>query len=131
MRRLAPLLLLLLPAAPAQAAEPNIAGLWRNPDRSVIVQVQSCGEEICGTVVSATAEAQTDAREGGYPKLIGLNIFHRYRRAGRSRWIGRVLVPDLGHEFSSHIDLIDSAHARVAGCLFGQHLCMTQIWQRD
>jgi len=39
-------------------------------------------------------------------------------------------VPDMGHVFSSHIDLVDPSHARVAGCLFHQHLCQTQLWQR-
>jgi len=32
--------------------------------------------------------------------------------------------------FSSHIDLIDQNHARIAGCLFHQHLCQTQVWER-
>jgi len=112
------------------AASSDITGLWRNPDGSVLVRIAPCGKEICGVVVGATPTAQADARDGGYPQLIGLSIMFGYRPAGPQRWVGRVLVPDLGHVFSSHIDLVDGTHARIAGCLFHQHFCQTQLWQR-
>ena len=135
-RRLAAALLLLVAAAavaqarPAAAAPGDISGLWRNPDGSVLVRIQPCGSNICGVVVGATPTAQADARDGGYAQLIGLPILLGYHPAGPRHWEGRVLVPDLGHVFSSHIDLVDSGHARIAGCLFHQHLCQTQLWQR-
>jgi len=126
---LAVALLLVGGAAPA-GTPADLRGVWRNPDGSVLVRIDQCGGEICGTVVGATAEAEADARDGGYPRLIGLRILYNYRSAGERHWVGRVLVPDLGHVFSSHIDLVDSDHARIAGCLFHQHLCQTQTWHR-
>lgn len=130
-RALPALVLAAAPLATASAAVPSeLAGLWRNPDGSVLVRIEACGAEICGTVVGATATAQADARDGGYPQLIGLRILFGYRPHGVRHWIGRVLVPDLGHVFSSHIDLVDGNHARIAGCLFRQHLCQSQTWQR-
>jgi len=116
------------PALPAVGAD--LRGTWRNHDGSVLVRIDQCGAEICGTVVGATPSAEADARDGGYPHLIGLRILFGYHATGPRRWVGRVLVPDLGHVFSSHIDLVDQDHARVAGCLFRQHLCQTQTWQR-
>jgi uncharacterized protein (DUF2147 family) len=117
-------------ALAAFAAPADLRGLWRNPDGSVVVRIDSCGAEICGTVVRADATAQADARDGGYPRLIGLRLLYGYRPTSARHWVGRVLVPDLGHVFSSHIDLIDQNHARIAGCLFHQHLCQTQVWER-
>lgn len=108
----------------------DLRGVWRNPDRSVLVRIDQCGGEICGVVVGANASAIADARDGGYPQLIGLTLLYGYRATGPVHWVGRVLVPDLGHVFSSHIDLVDPRHARIAGCLFRQHLCQTQVWER-
>lgn len=132
LRRMLPGVLLLVAGASAVSAGPpsELAGLWRNPDGSVLVRIEACGAEICGTVVGATPTAEADARDGGYPHLIGLRILYGYRPQGVRHWVGRVLVPDLGHVFSSHIDLVDVNHARVAGCLFRQHLCQAQTWQR-
>jgi uncharacterized protein (DUF2147 family) len=129
-------MLALAAAAPVAAASPagppaDLRGVWHNPDGSVQVRIDQCGNAICGVVVRASAEAQADARDGGYPQLIGLPLLHDYRAKGPRYWVGRVLVPDLGHEFPSHIELVDQAHARIAGCLIGQHLCQTQVWQRD
>jgi len=131
-RILAPLLLLagLTNSAAVLAAPEDLGGVWRNPDGSVLVRIGPCGRAICGVIVGATPAAQADARDGGYPRLIGLNILIGYHPSGARHWEGRVLVPDMGHVFTSHIDLLDANHARVAGCLFHQHLCQTQLWER-
>jgi len=113
-----------------QAPDP-LRGAWRNPDGSVAIRVDQCGDRLCGTVTRASAEAISDARDGGTEHLIGTNLFESYRRDGPNHWSGTVFVPDLGHRFASHIVLIDRDHARIAGCLMGRFLCQTQIWQRQ
>lgn len=124
--------LLAAPAAPVLAqAGPNLTGNWVNPHHSVVVRIAQCGDRLCGTVVRATPEAAADARDGGYPSLVGLQLLSGYRAVGQGRWQGRVLVPDLGRTFASHIDMTDANHVKVAGCLVGQYLCKSQIWQRD
>ncbi len=115
------------PLPPANAA---IHGVWRNPYNSVDVRIEDCGDQLCGVVVGATAEALTDARDSGYPNLIGLQLLRDYRADGPCHWSGTVLVPDLGHSFSSHLVLIDPGHVRIAGCLWHQFLCKNQIWRR-
>jgi uncharacterized protein (DUF2147 family) len=108
----------------------SIAGFWRNPDDTVVVRISPCGENLCGTVVRAAPQAIADSAEAGYPALIGMRLMHDYRPARPGHWLGTVFVPDLGRSFSSKIDLIDSDHARIAGCLWRQHFCKSQVWQR-
>lgn len=116
-------------ASPQSGA--NLAGNWINPYHSVVVRIAQCGDKLCGTVIRATPEAAADARDGGYPSLVGLQLLSGYRAVGQRRWQGRVLVPDLGRTFASHIDMTDANHVKVAGCLVGQYLCKSQVWQRD
>lgn len=108
----------------------DLRGTWVNPERTVVVRIEDCGRALCGRIVQAAPTAQADARESGYPQLLGLRIMTDYRPAGSNHWRGRVLVPDLGNTFSSHVDLIDAQHARIAGCLIGQYLCKSQVWLR-
>ena len=126
------LVLALSAAASLASHQPDpLRGVWRNPDGSVTIRVDQCGNRLCGWVVAASEESINDARDGGTPHLIGTQLFEDYRRDGGNRWSGVVFVPDLGHRFSSHIVLIDHDHARIAGCLIGRFLCQSQIWQRQ
>jgi len=123
------------PGAGAQAGHAGpgdvpIYGIWRNPMGTVDVRIEACGDRLCGKVARASAEALADARDSGYPGLIGLELIQDYRAERPGRWVGTVLVPDLGHSFSSHIDLIDPNHARIAGCLWRQVFCKSQVWRR-
>lgn len=119
-------------AAPPATSSSNAAlhGTWRNALDSVDVRIEDCGVSVCGVVIAATAEAIADARDSGYPHLVGMQLLRNYRAGGRGRWVGTVLVPDLGRSFSSHIELIDAGHARVAGCLWHQYFCQSQLWRR-
>ena len=118
-------------SARAIAGPPSaIRGLWRNPMRTVEVRIEECGQQLCGVVVGAAGDAIADARDSGYPNLIGMELMRDYRADRPGHWVGTVFVPDLGHSFSSHIELIDANHARIAGCLWRQHFCKSQVWER-
>ena len=120
------------PAPPPAATSPAgpIRGVWRNSYNSVDVRIDDCGGQVCGVVVGATAEALADAKDSGYPNLIGMQLLRDYRAVSPTYWSGTVFVPDLGHSFSSHIVLLDPGHFRIAGCLWRQFLCKSQIWRR-
>jgi len=123
---------LLLGAAARLPASPNTAlhGVWRNPDGTVEVRIEDCGANVCGIVTSAAEEAIKDARDTGYPNLVGMQLLRNYRADRPGHWVGTVLVPDLGRSFSSHIDLVAANRARITGCLWHQYFCQSQVWQR-
>lgn len=119
-------------ASPHPAISPNAAlhGVWRNPPGTVEVRIEDCGPNLCGVVTNAAQEAIQDARDTGYPALIGMQLLRDYRADRPNHWAGTVLVPDMGRSFSSHIELIAENRARITGCLWHQFFCQSQIWQR-
>lgn len=120
-------------AAPATAsAQPggSIYGVWRNPKNSVHVDVRPCGPSACGYVVWANADAQADARKGGTPNLIGLQLFRNFQQQANGRWRGKVFVPDLNATFSGAAELVDQDRLRARGCLFANIACKSQVWVR-
>lgn len=119
-------------ASPPAVNNPNapLHGTWRNSLQTVDVRIEDCGPLLCGIVVGATSAALTDARDSGYPNLVGMQLLQGYHADRHGRWVGTVLVPDLGHSFSSHIELVDADHARIAGCLWRQYFCQSQLWRR-
>jgi uncharacterized protein (DUF2147 family) len=110
--------------------ESPLHGLWRNPVGTVEVRIDSCGATLCGNVVAASPSAIADARDSGYPSLVGMQILRDYRASGSARWQGTIFVPDMGRDFSSHIEMVDANHVLVSGCLFGKFLCKSQLWRR-
>jgi uncharacterized protein (DUF2147 family) len=120
---------LLVGASPPQ---PNSAlqGDWRNPKGTVEVRIGACGASLCGTVIDASPSAIADARDSGYPQLVGMQLLHDYHAAGQRKWQGTIFVPDIGRSFSSHIDLVDADHVRISGCLVGRFVCKSQLWRR-
>jgi uncharacterized protein (DUF2147 family) len=124
---------LLALAASAQAAAPvsdTPIGTWQNPRHSIAVRVEQCGSELCGKIVSATPEAQKDARNAGIDNLIGIQLLSDYRPTGPGRWSGTVYVPDMGRSFSSRIVQSNPNTLRISGCLIAGFLCKSQDWTR-
>jgi uncharacterized protein (DUF2147 family) len=126
--------LIVLSAALTMAASPQpgttLQGYWRNPKGTVEVQIDACESGMCGTVVAASPSAVADARDSGYPSLVGMQLLYGYHAAGPDEWRGTIFVPDIGRSFSSHIELVDPDHVRVSGCLVGKFLCKSQLWRR-
>jgi uncharacterized protein (DUF2147 family) len=127
---IAALAVLLIAATPLPQPSP-LQGTWRNPKGTVEVSIGSCDAGLCGTVIAASAAAIADARDSGYPSLVGMQLLHDYRADGPRKWQGMIFVPDLGRNFSSHIELVDADHLRVSGCLLGKLICKSQLWRRS
>lgn len=128
------LLMLSLLSAPAnafpRASGDAVTGLWINPYHTVAVRNQMCGNALCGQVVWASNDAKTDARESGVPNLIGLDLLENYHPERPGNWKGTVLVPDMGHRFSSEIAVLDPNRIRISGCVFHGLICKSQVWTR-
>lgn len=125
-------------AAPAVGAaqsnrsggDPALFGMWRNPAGSVTIRINSCGDQLCGTVAAANAAASADARDSGYPNLEGMTVMRGTIAPRSQTWHGTVLVPDLGRSFDAHIELTDTVHAKITGCLWRGLFCRSQTWRR-
>jgi uncharacterized protein (DUF2147 family) len=126
--------LIVLMAVMSVAASPQpdsvLQGFWRNPKGTVEVHIDACETGMCGTVVAASPSAVADARDSGYPTLVGMQLLYGYHAAGPAEWQGTIFVPDIGRSFTSHIELVDTDHVRVSGCLIGKFLCKSQLWRR-
>jgi len=115
--------------ASAQGAEP-IYGVWRNPKNTVHVNIKSCGENTCGYIVWASADAQADARKHGTDNLIGLQVLRNFVPAKEGAWRGKVYAPDLGMTFSGTANVVDPMSLKAKGCVIGNFLCKSQTWKR-
>jgi uncharacterized protein (DUF2147 family) len=128
---LLPLLLCAAGPAPGQApAADPVFGVWANPKKTIAVRTAPCGQQLCGTIVSATAKALDDARAAGVDRLIGTELLRDYRRTGPARWSGTVFIPDMGRSFSSHIVEVSPGTLRISGCILGGWICKSQDWTR-
>lgn len=118
-------------AAPASAgAQEQIYGVWRNPKNSVHIDIQPCGEYLCGRVVWANAHAREDARKGGTKELVGSQLLRNFAPGKGGAWKGKVFVPDLNVTVSGTAELIDANTLKARGCFFAGLGCKAQNWKR-
>ena len=138
MRRIKSLLVGLTAAAGLAAVSPASAqdvpftyGVWRNPKNSVHVEIKPCGGgRACGVVVWANDEAKADAKKGGTPELVGLQLLRDFQLQKNGSWKGKVFVPDLNMNFNGTADFPDATTMKAKGCLIGGFLCKSQTWER-
>lgn len=109
---------------------PSLIGVWRNPKNSVHVDIQPCGEKLCGVVVWASDKAKKDARDGGTANLIGTQLFRDFGLQPGGVYRGKVFIPDLNANFSGTATQLDAVSLRARGCLLANVLCKAQIWKR-
>ena len=136
MRRIKSLLILLTAVAglaavalPVSAQESFNYGVWRNPKNSVHVEIKPCGGgRACGFVVWANDEAKADAKKGGTPDLVGLQLLRDFQLQKNGSWKGKVFVPDLAMNFNGTADFPDATTMKAKGCLL--LFCKSQTWRR-
>jgi len=116
-------------ALPASAQDQFTYGVWRNPKNSVHVEIKPCGGgRACGVVVWANEDAKADARKGGTPNLVGLQLLRDFALQKSGSWKGRVFVPDLNMTLSGTADFPDATTMKAKGCLL--MFCKSQTWRR-
>jgi uncharacterized protein (DUF2147 family) len=109
---------------------PLADGVWRNPENSVHVEIQTCGEAVCGYVVWASPRAEADARRGGTDVLVGLRLFRDFVRQKTGEWRGTIFVPDLNATLAGSAVALDGERLKARACLIGKLFCKSQIWTR-
>lgn len=118
------------PPPPAATSATPLDGVWRNTRNTVHIRAARCGQAICGTVVSAIAQARQDTRRGTGRDLIGLQIFRDFRPVDAAVWKGKIYIPDMASNASGRIQLTDRNSITVSGCMFMGLACKTQHWKR-
>ena len=115
--------------SPASAQDTFSYGVWRNPKNTVHVEIKPCGNgRACGNVVWANEDAKADARKGGTPNLIGLQLLRDFQLQKNGSWRGRVFVPDLNMTLAGTADFPDATTMKAKGCLL--LFCKSQTWRR-
>jgi uncharacterized protein (DUF2147 family) len=116
-------------ALPASAQDQFTYGVWRNPKNSVHVEIKPCGGgHACGIVVWANDDAKADAKKGGTPNLVGLQLLRDFALQKNGSWKGKVFVPDLNLTLGGTADFPDATTMKAKGCLL--LFCKSQTWRR-
>lgn len=132
------LLLALTTAVPAVAQEASILGRWRTPSEGGVVEIQRCGQALCGRLVDAAPlrrnPDQRDVRNRDETQrdrpLRGLLVLRNFT-GGPSEWRGGPLYdPNSGQSADrGTLTLVDGDRLAVRGCI-ARVLCRTQTWRR-
>jgi uncharacterized protein (DUF2147 family) len=103
---------------------------WRNHHDTVHIRSHACGEGMCGTVIWASEKAMADARRGGHPNLVGMQLFSDFRRDAKGAWHGKVFVPDINKTFAGTLVRTDQDTLSGKGCALGGLICKSLVWYR-
>ncbi|HEX7790385.1 MAG TPA: DUF2147 domain-containing protein [Afipia sp.] len=112
-------------------------GRWRTETKNGIVEIQHCGQSICGRLVSSdklrTDPAlkdvnNSDAKLRDRP-LKGLLILNGFNQSGGAWSGGKIYNADDGRTYSAKITPLGTDRLSVRGCVFVP-LCKTQTWTR-
>lgn len=132
MRRLA-VTLLILAAAPAQAAVP-VTGNWLTPDGKAVIGIGPCGGGVCGRVVrmakvpvGVTTDINNPDPAQRRRPLMGLEVLSGFADTG-SDWRGRIYDPKNGKSYKSILTREADGSLKVQGCI--AFFCKTQRWTR-
>jgi len=117
-------LIALAATVPVTAAAQALEGKWANPKRSVIVDVDRCGDAYCGTVSWASAKNRD---KGVTP---GTRVLSDLRRIGDDVYKGRALEPKRRVRGGATVRQVGPNLMIVKGCVIGGLLCKEQRWTR-
>ncbi len=113
-------------ALPA-AADP-VHGRWRTaPDdngNTGIVEVSSCGERICGTLIEAHDSSGSRMESANVGRQI---IWDMEPRGDGTYRNGRVWAPDRDQTYNSRMEMAGS-QLTVSGCVL--FICRNAVWTR-
>lgn len=116
---------LALAAVPTAASSQTLLeGRWANPKRSVIVEVERCGDAWCGTVNWASAK---NREKGAKP---GTRVLSDLRPQGGGVYKGRAYEPKRNVSGSATVQQVGPNTMIVKGCAVIGLFCKEQRWTR-
>lgn len=114
-------------SAPAVAAAGSLEGRWRNGKMEI--EIDRCGQSLCGTIVKASPKAQAKARKGSGTDLIGARLIENIRPVGNGHYKARVFVADRDMHATGTIRQINDNQLAVKGCAL-LIICKSATWDR-
>ena len=115
-------------AAPAAAtAGSPLEGRWRNGKMEI--EIDRCGQALCGTIVKASAKAQAKSQKGSGTELIGARLIENIRPTGTNSYKARVFLADRNMHATGTIRQVSNDRLAVRGCAF-LVLCKSATWDR-
>lgn len=133
---------LLLAAALSIAAVPafaaDVTGSWATPTKNGIVEINKCGNSVCGRLVSSDGikadPALKDVNNSNASlrsrPLKGLQILQGFS-GGPAEWTGgEIYNADDGKTYSATLTLDGDNTLKVRGCVIVP-FCKTQTWTRS
>ena len=131
-------LAVLAKASPAVSQQASILGRWRTPAEDGVVEIQRCGETLCGRLIDAAPLRRNPAQEDVRNRngalrdrpLRGLAVLQNMT-GGPTVWRGGPLYdPNSGQSAATGtLTLVDENRLTVQGCI-ARVLCRTQTWRR-
>jgi uncharacterized protein (DUF2147 family) len=113
------------PAA-ATAGSP-LEGRWRNGKMEI--EIDRCGQSLCGTITKASPKAQAKAKRGTGTDLIGARLIDNIRPAGEGRYKARVFLADRDMHATGTIRQLGDNQLAVKGCAL-LVICKSATWDR-
>ena len=130
-------LLLFGAVAPAQA-QTSIVGRWVTENNRAVVNIQPCGNAVCGRVerILVNEPGAADARDTNNPdrslrnrRIVGIRVLWDFTRQGEAWRGGQLYDPESGRTVNGRLALSGNS-LRVTGCVLGGSICRTQNWTR-
>lgn len=119
----------LLTAVPTAGAAQSIEGKWANPKRSVIVNVERCGDAYCGTVSWASQHNREKVADKGR-QLVGTPILTGLKPAGDGLFKGQAFEPKRNVRGTATVRQVGANTMVVRGCAVLGIFCREQRWTR-
>ena len=118
------------------ASASDVTGVWRTTERGGRIEINSCGNSICGKIVGGTVgagEVTTDAKNRDAAlrsrPLNGLVIMKGFT-GGPNEWTGGTIYnPNDGGTYKASVKLAAEDTLQVKGCVAAM-ICQTQTWKR-
>lgn len=113
-------------ATPAAAKDP-IEGLWKHGP--MVVEIATCGSNLCGTVVKASPLQQEKAERGSGTRLIGSRLITGIEPIGPGTYKGRVFAADKNVYASGTVHQLSPDELEVKGCVL-MVICRSRTYER-
>lgn len=107
-------------------AQGRLEGRWKNGPMEIVIG--PCGQQLCGTVVKASAKQQEKAERGSGTQLLGSKIIDKIEETGPGTWDAEIFVASRDMYARGTIEQAGTDQLTVRACV--SIICKTSQWTR-